>query len=392
MLKFSSLCQNFSSQPMFEILSNVQALERSGARVLHFEIGEPDFPTPENITQAAIDALSEGHTKYAPSGGIFEFKEVIQRTTKSTRGFIPSKEQILVTPGANAIIFLALKCVLETGDEVIVPDPGFPTYYSAIKALGGIVRPLKLNPKKSFSFVKEDLEGLVNERTRAILLNSPSNPTGQVLPSDLITDVFSIATKHKLLLISDEIYSRIIFSSEGFNSPSKHDECKTNTLILNGFSKAFSMTGWRLGAAIGPESLIKYMENLTSTIVSCVPPFIQMAGIEAIEGDQQSILKMVEAYRRRAQLFTEGLNKIDGINCEMPKGSIYCFPHITGTGLTSEDFCKKLLETCKIAATPGTCFGENGEGFVRFSFVNSEKQIKEALVLMTKEFGLKANH
>jgi aspartate/methionine/tyrosine aminotransferase len=161
---------------------------------------------------------------------------------------------------------------------------------------------------------------------------------------------------------------------------------------LNGFSKAFSMTGWRLGAAIGPESLIKYMENLTSTIVSCVPPFIQMAGIEAIEGDQQSILKMVEAYLRRAQLFTEGLNNIDGINCEMPKGSIYCFPDITGTGLTSEDFCKKLLETCKIAATPGTCFGKNGEGFVRFSFVNSEKQIKEALVLMAKEFGLKANH
>ena len=284
---------------------------------------------------------------------MYNFKAVIREATLKSRGFEPSNEQILVTPGANSIIYLALKCVLELGDEVIVPNPGFPTYFSAISALGGVAKMLDLNPHNRFSFKIQDLQKLVNERTRAIILNSPSNPTGQVITEHLMREIYEVASENNILLISDEIYSRLYYSKDSFASPSVFDQCESNTLILNGFSKAFSMTGWRLGVAIGPTQLISPMENLVSTIVSCVPPFIQAAGMEAITGNQEPALEMAAAYKRRAELLANGLNKINGINCPVPNGAIYVFPCISGTGLSSSAFCKRLLENCKISATPG---------------------------------------
>jgi aspartate/methionine/tyrosine aminotransferase len=388
MFKLSNVCTKLSTQPMFQILANVQELEREGHEILHFELGEPDFPTPANIKEAATRAIINDDTRYAPSTGIYDFKKVIQETTQKSRGFKPTKDQILVTPGANAIIYLALKCVLEPQDEVIVPDPGFPTYYSAIESLNGTTRQLSLDPDNNFSFTINDIEKLVNDRTRAIIINSPSNPTGQVLHEDLIKNVFHLARERDLLLISDEIYSRLYFGSDKFMSPSELDYCKSNTLILNGFSKAFSMTGWRLGVAIGPEVLINNMASLTSTIVSCVPPFIQRAGIEAICGDQHQVREMAQIYERRAKLLVKELNKIKGVTCAMPKGAIYAFANIQGTGFTSDQFCKIILDNCRIAATPGHFFGPTGEGFVRFSMVNTEDQIMLAVNRLANEFGI----
>mgnify|MGYP001114832458 CR=1 FL=1 len=390
MVRLASVAQSFESQPMFEILSRVQELERSGEKILRFELGEPDFQTPAHISEAAVAAIYAGNTKYAPSGGMYDLKVAVREATLKSRGFAPSHEQILITPGANSIIYLALKCVLEHGDEVIVPNPGFPTYFSAICSLGGVAKWLDLNPNKNFSFEIEDLERLITAKTRAIIVNSPSNPTGQVITDELMREISEVARQHDILLISDEIYSRLNFHQGGFKSPSAFDQCKSNTLILNGFSKAFSMTGWRLGVAIGPEKLIRPMESLVSSIVSCVPPFVQVAGIAAITGNQEPALEMARVYKRRAELLANGLNKINGINCMMPNGAIYVFPCISGTGLNSSAFCNRLLSKCKISATPGHFFGSNGEGFVRFSVVTSETDIELALARMETEFGLKS--
>lgn len=389
MINFSTVSEHITSQPMFEILLRVQELERTGQEILHFELGEPDFSTPDNIKAAAIKAINSDQTKYAPSGGLHEFKEVVQETTLKSRGFKPELNQILITPGANSIIYFALKCVINPGDEVIVPDPGFPTYYSAISALGGIPKPVKLYENEEFSFSYESIEQLITNKTKAIILNSPSNPTGQILSSNLIKKVYELSVKNHILLISDEIYSRVIFDETNFSSPSTYDKCKGNTLILNGFSKAFSMTGWRLGVAIGPENLIKKMTNLTSTIASCVPPFIQIAGIEAITGDQQAVKHMIKTYHERSKLLVNGLNNVNGISCLMPKGAIYAFPNITGTGMNSSQFSELLLSKCNIAVTPGHCFGANGEGYVRFSTVNGDNTIRAALRRITDLFGTK---
>ena len=389
MINFSTVSDHITSQPMFEILSRVQELERTGQEILHFELGEPDFSTPDNIKAAAINAINGDQTKYAPSGGLHEFKEVVQETTLKSRGFKPELNQILITPGANSIIYFALKCVINPGDEIIVPDPGFPTYYSAIHALGGIPKPLKLNENDDFSFSHESLEQLITHQTKAIILNSPSNPTGQTLSSNLVKKVYEISAKNNILLISDEIYARVIFDDTKFASPSTYDECKGNTLILNGFSKAFSMTGWRLGVAIGPENLIQKMTNLTSTIASCVPPFIQIAGIAAVTGDQRAVKHMVKTYHERSKILVNGLNSVKGISCLMPKGAIYAFPNITGTGMNSAQFSELLLRKCNIAVTPGHCFGANGEGYVRFSTVNGDNTIREALRRITDLFGTK---
>lgn len=389
-MKFSTSSKTFSEQPMFKILSKVQAMERNGREILHFELGEPDFATPQNIKEAAIEAIKYGDTKYAPASGIFDFKEVVRKATAHSRGFVPGLEQILVTPGANSIIYLALKCVLDPGDEVIVPDPGFPTYFSAVASLGGNVRPLKLDPNLDFGFKKETLLSLMNEKTRAIILNSPGNPTGQVLENDLIKYVYEISNENNILLISDEIYSRLTFSNSRFFSPSFFDHCLTNTLVLNGFSKAFSMTGWRLGTAIGPGHLIEKMTNLNSTIVSCVPPFIQRAGLEAITGDQTIVDDMIKQYKRRAILLSSGLNEVSGVKCRSPSGAIYVFADVRDTGLDSTSFCDLILDKCGIAATPGICFGANGEGFVRFSIVSNEENIRSVIRNLKLTFGQKS--
>jgi aspartate aminotransferase len=379
-IKLSNIANEIDGQPMFQTLSNVQALERKGKDILHFELGEPDFDTPANIVDAACNSIRGGDTHYASSSGLYEFKKVIQDTTLNTRKFKPDLDQILITPGANSIIYFAIKCIVNQGEEVIVPNPGFPTYFSAIKACGAKAVSVPLYEENSFRLNPQDVEKAITKNTKLIIINSPSNPTGAMMHPDEIRDIYEIAKKYNLFLLSDEIYARLVFNDEyKFSSPSFFDFCKERTIIINGFSKSFAMTGWRLGVSIAPSFLTKKMGLLLETIVSCVPPFIQKAGIEAITGDQSSILAMKNEYEKRKNILVEGLNNIDGISCKMPLGAIYAFANISKTNMTSAEFADFCLHEAGVALLPGNSFGVHGENYVRLCYVNSIDNIKLAI-------------
>lgn len=380
MKHLSVAANNVEGQPMFKVLDKVQRLERSGREILHFELGEPNFDTPPNIIEAACNALKAGETHYASSMGLYSFREIVQETTERSRGFKPEIDQILVTPGANAIIYLAVSCLVNPGEEVIVPDPGFPTYYSAIKYCGAVPVSVPLYESNHFRMNPEDLRKRITSKTRLIILNSPSNPTGAVMTPEEIDEVARIAEEHDIYLLSDEIYARMVFDGGNhFHTPARLDQCKERTIIINGFSKAFAMTGWRLGVAIGPKEVIEKMGLVVQTIVSCVPPFIQLAGIEAIKGDQTLIEKMMAEYQKRRDILVAGLNNIPGIKCIKPEGALYVFPNIAGTGMTSEEFADFALEKAGVALLPGNNFGEHGQGFVRLCYVNTLENIELAI-------------
>lgn len=364
---------------MFKMLEKIQRLERSGRRILHFELGEPDFSTPENIVDAGCRALNDGMTHYTSSSGLFEFRQAVRETTALSRGFTPDLEQILVTPGANSIIYYTIKCLADPGEDVLVPNPGFSTYFSAILACGANPVSIPLRKENNMVMTAEDVEKAVTPKSKLLIINSPSNPTGAVIPPDEIRKIYAVAEKYDLYLLSDEIYVRLIFNEDRFFSPAMLDHCRERTIVANGFSKAFAMTGWRLGVAIGPENVISKMALLNETIVSCVPPFIQYAGIEAIRGDQQSIRAMCQEYKRRCFFLADELNKLPGITCRRPDGAIYVFPDISGTGMNSEEFADFALNEASIAVLPGTNFGEFGNGFVRLSCVSSVAAIQEAV-------------
>lgn len=380
MKHLSVAANNVEGQPMFKVLDKVQKLERSGRDILHFELGEPNFDTPPNIIEAAYQALKDGETHYVSSMGLYSFREIVQQTTEKSRGFKPEIDQILVTPGANAIIYLVVSCLVNPGEEVIVPDPGFPTYYSAIKYCGAIPVSVPLYESNHFRMNPDDLRKRITSKTRLIILNSPSNPTGAVMTLEEIDEVARIAEEHDIYLLSDEIYARMVFDGENhFHSPSKLDQCKERTIIINGFSKAFAMTGWRLGVAIGPKEVIEKMGLVVQTIVSCVPPFIQLAGIEAIKGDQTLIVKMMAEYQKRRDVLVAGLNDIPGIKCVKPEGALYVFPNIASTGMSSEEFADFALEKAGVALLPGSNFGKHGQGFVRLCYVNTLENIELAI-------------
>ena len=380
MKHLSLAASNVVGQPMFKMLDKVQKLERSGIEILHFELGEPNFDTPNNIVDAACVALKNGHTHYVSSMGLYEFREAIRDATFNSRGFKPDLDQVLVTPGANAIIYLAISCLVNPGEEVIIPNPGFPTYDSAVNFVGAKAVHVPLYEKNLFRLDPKDLESRITSKTRLIIINSPSNPTGAAMTPEEINQVAEIARKHDIYLLSDEIYGRMMFDNKNFFCcPARADKCRDRTIIINGFSKAFAMTGWRLGVAIGPKNVIEKMGLVVQTIVSCVPPFIQAAGIEAINGDQESVLSMMSEYKKRRDVLVDGLNNIPGITCIKPEGALYAFPNIKGTGMTSEEFSDFALNKARIALLPGNNFGIYGEGFVRICYVNSMENIEIAI-------------
>jgi len=390
MKHLSDAALNVDGQPMFKMLDKVQELERTGREILHFELGEPNFDTPPNIVNAACVALKNAETHYVSSMGLHELRETVQKATEISRGFKPDIEQVLVTPGANAIIYLAVSCLVNPGEEVIVPDPGFPTYYSAIRYCGAIPVTVPLYESNKFRLNPDDLRKRITPKTRLIIINSPSNPTGSVMTPDEIDEVARIAEEHDIYLLSDEIYARMVFDGDNkFHTPARKDFCKERTIIINGFSKAFAMTGWRLGVAVGPKEVIEKMGLVVQTIVSCVPPFIQRAGIEAINGEQSAIAEMRDSYQQRSDVFYKGLNSIPGIECVKPEGAMYVFPNISGTGMTSEEFADFALEKAGVALLPGNNFGEYGEGFIRLCYVNTLENIKlaiEKLRIALKEY------
>ena len=387
MKKLSELSNRIDGQPMFKLLDKVKKLEVEGKEIIHFEIGDPDFRTPENISNAGIEAIKNGFTHYVSSSGLTEFRQKICETTEVSRGFKPNIDQVLVTPGANIAIFYAISCIVNPGEEVIVPDPGFPTYYSTIKMCNTKAVHVPLLESNKFRMNPKDIENSITEKTRMIIINSPQNPTGSVMTKEEIRMTYEIAEKHDLYLYSDEIYARMVYKDSVFNSPSVYDKCQERTIISNGFSKAFAMTGWRLGAVIGPSNVVEKMKLLLETTSSCVPPFIQKAGIEAIEGEQTSQKSMYDEYEQRRNIVVDGINSIHGLSCITPGGAFYVFINIKKTGMTSESFCDYILEDAGVAILPGTSFGEFGEGFVRICYAVNQDKIKNALERIKKSIS-----
>lgn len=390
MKNLSNAALNVTGQPMFRILDQAEKLEREGKKIIHFELGEPKFETPKNIINATLAALKDGDTHYVNSFGKYELRTVVQHTTLSSRGFKPDIDQILVTPGANAIIFLAMTCLVNPGEEVIAPDPGFPTYLSAAQLTGAKLVPVPLYESNYFRLNPDDLRSKITPKTRLIIINSPSNPTGAMMNPEELIEIAKIAEENDIYILSDEIYGRMVFGEpEKFFSLGIHDQCKQRTIIANGFSKAFAMTGWRLGVAIGPKKIIEKMMLVVQTINSCVPPFIQEGGIEAIKGDKSALKEMMDSYKTNKDYLVKHLNLIKGITCLDPMGAIYVFPNITGTGMSSDEFAQYILFECGIAVLPGNNFGSHGEGYVRLSYTTSLELITEAVDKLKKLFGVK---
>ena len=379
----SEASKNIDGQPMFKYLDRAKELERQGKHLVHMEIGDPDFTTPQNIIQAAYTSLNNGGTHYCSSFGLQEFRESVRQSVKHSRGFTPDLDQVLITPGANIGIFYAVFCLVDPGCEVIVPDPGFSTYYSTIKMCGANAVRIPLLEKNQFRMSPEDIEAAITEKTRLIIINSPNNPTGSVMTLNEIRLVYEIAKKHNVYIYSDEIYSRMNYDLSLIYSPSVYDQCKDYVILSDGFSKSFAMTGWRLGSLIGPKDVIERMAVLLQTTSSCVSPFIQHAGLEALEGPQESVYTMMREFKERRDLLVDGLNKIKGFSCVKPGGAFYVFPNITGTGLTSEEVFEGLLNA-GVVSCPGNCFGEHGEGYVRLCYANSKENIRLALQRIEK--------
>lgn len=378
-MKLSHTGMSIQGQPMFEILERTLDFERQGIVISHFEIGEPDFETPVHIADAAVEAIRAGDTDYAPSSGTYDFKEAVIDASTSSRGLDLKHSQIVVTPGANALIYLALRCLVDPGEMVAVPDPGFPTYLLATHACGANPVPYKINVDGGFGLDRDSLIKVVDSGPRVLILNSPSNPTGHLLTAEEIGFISEVCRKKGVFLVSDEIYARLVFRNNKFVSASNFDNEFNNLLIINGFSKSFSMTGWRLGVGITNETLAEKMGLLVSTIVSCVPPFIQAAGTAAIRGDQSAQRMMTSEYQARAELMAERLDRMPGISCSKPAGAIYVFPNIRGTGLSSSEFFEFALAKARVAVCPGHFFGSNGEGFVRLSVVTAVDEIEMAM-------------
>lgn len=364
---------------MFKVLDKIKKLESQGRNIIHFEIGDPDFSTPKNIIEVTYDALKNNYTHYTSSFGLMEFREKICQTTQKSRGFTPSINQVLVTPGANIAIYYAILCLVDPGYEVIVPDPGFSTYYSTIKMCDVVPVRIPLKEENHFRMNPTDVERRITDKTRLIIINSPQNPTGSVMTREEIKQIYEIAEKYDLYLYSDEIYARMLYDNAEFHTPSIYDHCKERTIISNGFSKAFAMTGWRLGAVIGPEAVIERMSLLLQTTSSCVSPFIQKAGIEAITGDQTVVKEMLQEYEQRRNILIDGLNSIDGITCLKPGGAFYVFANIKKTGMSSQEFTDFLLDEAGVAVLPGTNFGEYGEGYIRLCYATSRDNIIKAI-------------
>ncbi len=385
MKTLSKASQNLLGQPMFKVLARANELERQGRDIVHFEIGDPDFTTPSNIINAACKAIKSGQTHYTSSWGLHDFRLAVSDTTEISRGFRPDLNQILITPGANIIIYYVVSCVVNPGEDIILPDPYFPTYRSVIEFCRANPIYVPLKESNQFRMNPDDILAAITDKTRLIIINSPHNPCGSVMTKDELDAVYDIAKKYDVYLLSDEVYSRLIYdSSEKFYSPSHRDHCKKRVILTNGFSKAFAMTGWRLGCAIGPSEVIDKMQLLLQTTSSCVPPFIQSAGLEAIQGSKEHVAKMVDTYKMRRKLIVRGLNDLPGISCIKPGGAFYVFPNITKTGMNEEAFADVMLNEAGVAVLPGTNFGSAGKGYVRLCYATSEHNIKKGLERMRK--------
>ena len=377
-MKVSKLVQRAGTETAFAVLAKAKEMERQGKSIVHFEIGEPDFNTPENVKQAGIKAIQENYTHYSPAQGVLELREAVADYISKTRGIKVTPEEVVITPGGKDVILFAATALLDEGDEAIYPNPGYPIYESAIKISGAKPVPMPLREENDFAFDREEFKKLITPKTRLIIINSPGNPTGGILSVEDLEFIADIAKKNDIMILSDEIYSRIIYDGE-FHSIASIPGMKDRTIILDGFSKTYAMTGWRLGYAVTNKELAQQFVKLATNSFSCVATFVQMAGIEALRGPQDAVEEMRKRYEERRNLIINGLNEIPGFRVKMPKGAFYAFPNIEGTGKSSKELSDYLLNEAGVATLPGTSFGEYGEGFIRFSYATSLDNIKEGL-------------
>jgi len=366
------------TETAFEVLARAKALEAQGREIVHLEIGEPDFDTPRNIVDAAVTALRSGFTHYGPSAGLMEAREAVASFFSKDRGVLVGPDNVVITPGAKPILFFSILALVNPGDEVIYPDPGFPIYESVISFFGAKPVPLPLREERQFTFDPGDLESLITPKTRMLILNSPHNPCGSMLSRDDLRAIAEIAMRRNIWVISDEIYSKITYE-EKHESITQFPGMLERTIIVDGFSKAYAMTGWRLGYGIMPKDVTPHVARLMTNSNSCTASFCQIAGIEALKGPQHDREAMVAEFRRRRDFIVEGLNSIDGIECVVPKGAFYVFPNVKALGLSSAKLQNRLLEEAGVAALSGTAFGPEGEGYIRFSYANSKENIARAL-------------
>ncbi len=373
------------TESAFEVLARAKALERAGRQIVHLEIGEPDFDTPAHIKDAAKQALDAGATHYGPSAGLPELREAIAKHIGETRGVPVAPEEVVVTPGAKPIMFFTILALVGHGDEVIHPNPGFPIYESVVNFVGGVPVPIPLREESGFGFDMELFERRVSPKTKLIIINSPENPTGGVLERSQIERIATIAAERRIPVLADEIYRQFLYEGE-FVSILGFPGMRDLTILLDGFSKSYAMTGWRLGYGVMPPALAEQVTRLMVNSASCTASFVQLAGIAALQGDQTPVARMVAEFKRRRDVIVDGLNALPGVSCSRPRGAFYVFPNVTATGRSSDEVAERLLNEAGVAALSGAAFGAHGEGYLRFSYANSEANLRLALERMRPVF------
>jgi len=371
------------TESAFEVLVRARALEAQGRSIIHLEIGEPDFDTPQHVIEAAVSALYRGYTHYTPSAGIPELREAIARYISTSRGLSFTPDNVVVTPGGKPIMFFTILALVDEGDEVLYQNPGFPIYESMINFVGAKPVPMHLVETNGFQLDLDRLRQSITPRTRLLILNTPHNPTGAVIDREQLQEIARLAVEHDFWVLSDEIYERILYEGEHI-SIATFPGMLERTIILNGFSKTYAMTGWRLGYGVMPEELAKQVTLLMINSNSCTSACTQKAGVAALTGPQTESEKMVAEFRRRRDAIVAGLNRLPGVSCFKPRGAFYVFPNITGTGMTSKECADLLLYEAGVACLAGTAFGALGEGYIRFSYANSLENIQLALERMEK--------
>jgi aspartate/methionine/tyrosine aminotransferase len=385
-MTFAQRVLHLAPEGAYHMLSRAQALEAAGRKIIHLEIGQPDVPTFENIVEAGITAIRAGRTRYTPSAGIVKLRQAIAEQAARQRGIEVKPAQVVVGPGAKPALFFPTLALVRPGDEVIYPDPGFPTYEAMIGVAGGVGVPVPLSEEQDFSFDLDIFDRALSDRTRLIILNSPSNPTGGVMPLAVLEHIAAAARERDIWVLSDEIYTRLVYEGAA-PSIAALPGMAERTIICDGFSKTYAMTGWRLGFGIMPEPLAERVELLLTHSIGCTADFTQWAGLEALAGPQEQVAAVVSEYRRRRDVLVAGLNAIPGVRCRLPQGAFYVFPNVSSFGRSSDWLANYMLEEAGVAVLPGTAFGANGEGYLRLCFASSMENIREALERMTAALG-----
>src|SRR5690242_7993970 len=377
-LRLAKRMARLGTETAFETLAKARALEAQGKDIVHLEIGEPDFDTPANVIDAGVNAMRGGWTHYSPSAGLPQLREAVAEEVSQTRGVKVAPEEVVIVPGGKPTIYFTFTALVEEGDEVIYPNPGFPIYESLINFTGAKPVPLPLREEKDFRLDPNELADLITEKTKLIVINSPHNPTGSVLTKQDVHDIAEAIGDRDIMVLSDEIYSRLIFEGAHYSLMSL-DGWKDRVIMLDGYSKTYAMTGWRLGYGVMRKDLAAHFGRLMTNVNSCSAGFTQIAGIEAIKGDQSSVMHMCQQFKLRRDKFIAGLNKVPGFSCRLPHGAFYAFPNIRKTGWSSRKLADALLEQAGIACLSGTAFGQFGEGYLRFSIANSMENLDLAL-------------